>query len=274
MTVSQFQTFRQAGAKPELQGGSVDLSKLGSWQIPETDDAFWHTQYQREPYYVAGRGFGQYRPAYLLGSYAATYQIALHQKFESLEDELRQQWLQAHGSSLLSWEQVRDAVAASWQRTLTESAPAEPLSHSEQNQLKVLLDSGHRFVDQANDYVERAGASMLVDALRRFACEAADLLAQLETTVRAGITKEQLVAPTPIRWMQALRHLWQRTTRAVGSVSLDQVLQYLRDWLESAEALAKQPLPSRVAKVLCHQVLVLRAQSSFYAGTHRMQLSN
>lgn len=274
MIVSQFQTFCQAGAKPELQGGCVDLSKLGSWQMPEAEDAFWHAQYRLEPYFVTGRGFDQYRPAYLLGSYAATYQIALHQKFEGLEDELRQQWLQAQGSSLLSWDQARDAVAAGWQHALTASAQAEPLSNAEQNQLKNLLDSGHRFVDQANDYVEHARASMLVDALRRFACEAADLLTQLETTVKAGTTEVPAVAPAHARWMEALRHLWQRAVRAVGSASLDQVLQYLRDWLESAEALAKQPLPSRVAKVLCHQVLVLRAQSSFYAGTRRMRLSN
>ena len=274
MIVSPFQTFCQPRGRPELQSGSVDLSKLGSWPMPEAEEAFWHVQYQREPYFVTGRGFDQYRPAYLLGSYAATYQIAPRQKFEGLEDELRQQWLQVHGSSLLSWEQVRDAVAASWLRTVTASAPAEPLSNSEQNQFKDLLDSGYRFVEQASDYVEHAGASMLVDALRRFACEACDLLAQLETTVRAGATKELLATPIHARWKQAWYHLWLRAVRAVGSASLDQVLQSLRNWLESAEALAKQPLPSRVAKVLCHQVLVLRAQSSFYAGTHRMKLSN
>lgn len=34
---------------------------------PTEEDAYWRESYQREPYYVGGRTYDQYRPAYELG---------------------------------------------------------------------------------------------------------------------------------------------------------------------------------------------------------------
>ena len=274
MIVAKFRTFYQPGSMPQLTGANVVLSKLDSWKMPEEEDAFWHSQYRLEPYFVAGRSFDQYRPAYLLGSYAAVHQMVPQQRFEFLEDDLRMQWLQAQGSSLLSWEQARDAVVAAWKHKATTPTEVKSLSLAEQSQFTQLLESGHRFVDQANAYVEHADSSMQVDALRRFAHDATDLLAQRESLVRGAEAKTTDPVQAPhAGLLQALQQLWQRAVRAMDSSSLDQVLQYLRAWLESAEALAQQPLPSRVTKVLRHHVMVLRAQTSFYAGTRRMRLN-
>ena len=273
MIVAKFRTFYQPGSMPLLTGANVVLSKLDSWKMPEEEDAFWHSQYRLEPYFVAGRSFDQYRPAYLLGSYAAVHQMVPQQRFEFLEDDLRMQWLQAQGSSLLSWEQARDAVVAAWKYKATTLTEVKSLSLAEKSQFTQLLESGHRFVDQANAYVEHADSSMQVDALRRFAHDATDLLAQLESLVE-GTEAKTITAQTPRpSLLQVLQQLWQRVVRSIGSSSLEQVLQYLRAWLESAEALAQQPLPSRVTKVLRHHVMVLRAQTSFYAGTRRMRLN-
>ena len=273
MIVAKFRTFYQPGSMPQLTGANVVLSKLDSWKMPEEEDAFWHSQYRLEPYFVAGRSFDQYRPAYLLGSYAAVHQMVPQQRFEFLEDDLRMQWLQAQGSSLLSWEQARDAVVAAWKYKATTLTEVKSLSLAEKSQFTQLLESGQRFVDQANAYVEHADSSMLVDALRRFTHEATDLLAQLESLVEGSEAKTVAAQAPRLGLLQVLQQLWQRVVRAVDSSSLEQVLQYLRAWLESAEALAQQPLPSRVTKVLRHHVMVLRAQTSFYAGTRRMRLN-
>ena len=77
-------------------------------QMPEAEEAFWHERYTCEPYFVPGRGFDQYYPAYLLGWQAGRYRArqtasGRSRSFESLEAELRQHWSRHCGGSLLDY---------------------------------------------------------------------------------------------------------------------------------------------------------------------------
>lgn len=83
-------------------------------------DAFWHDHYHLQPYYVSGRGYDQYRPAYELGWKAA---VQYPGDLNSVLPVLEAQWPGAKGTSLLAWRQVSKAVQAAWERMrLTDSA--------------------------------------------------------------------------------------------------------------------------------------------------------
>ena len=121
--------------------------------MPEAQEAFWHTQYTFEPYFVAGRGFDQYAPAYLLGWQAGREQGDSQQgspSFESQENELRARWLQAHGSSLLDWAQVKAAVKAAFRRTVALQKLEEqlkPLGDTAKMGLALVLQAGQSFAE-------------------------------------------------------------------------------------------------------------------------------
>lgn len=76
-------------------------------------DAFWHDHYHLQPYYVSGRGYDQYRPAYELGWKAA---VQYPGDLASVLPVLETQWPGAKGTSLLAWRQVSSAVQAAWER--------------------------------------------------------------------------------------------------------------------------------------------------------------
>lgn len=84
-------------------------------------DAYWHEAFSRESYYVNGRGYDQYRPAYALGWLAA--QTWPGEEFAALEARLERQWDTEHGSSFLDWREVREAVMAGWRYARTEQVP-------------------------------------------------------------------------------------------------------------------------------------------------------
>lgn len=76
-------------------------------------DMFWHDHYHLQPYYVNGRGYDQYRPAYEMGWKAAAQYPG---DFASLAPVLEGLWSQRSAGSLLSWRQVCGAVKAAWER--------------------------------------------------------------------------------------------------------------------------------------------------------------
>ena len=90
-------------------------------------DAFWHDHYHLQPYYVSGRGYDQYRPAYEMGWKAA---VQYPGNFASVLPVLEAQWPTSKGSSLLAWHQVASAVQAAWER-MRQSDPAIGLSQVE-----------------------------------------------------------------------------------------------------------------------------------------------
>ena len=51
---------RGCGRRPGWQGGCRAVN-------PTEEDAYWRETYHREPYYVGGRTYDQYRPAYGAG---------------------------------------------------------------------------------------------------------------------------------------------------------------------------------------------------------------
>lgn len=90
-------------------------------------DEFWHDHYHLESYYVNGRGYDQYRPAYELGWRAA---MQYPGDFASVMPVLEAQWQGHSGASLLDWRQVSRAVQAAWER-MRHADPMVGLSHAQ-----------------------------------------------------------------------------------------------------------------------------------------------
>lgn len=90
-------------------------------------DIYWHDHYHLEPYYVNGRGYDQYRPAYELGWTAA---VQHRGDFDAVMPLLEAQWPQRSAGSLLSWPQVCAAVRAGWER-MRQAEPEGALSQLE-----------------------------------------------------------------------------------------------------------------------------------------------
>lgn len=80
---------------------------------PTDEEAHWRDNYQREPYYEAGRTFDDYGPAYRLGLAArADYSGT----FDQTESRLATHWNVRKDSSSLSWVQAKLATRAAWGR--------------------------------------------------------------------------------------------------------------------------------------------------------------
>lgn len=80
---------------------------------PTVEDAYWRESYDREPYYVKGRAYDEYRPAYELGwSSVSRYDG----DFDAVEPNLARDWGTARSTSRLEWEEARPAARAAWER--------------------------------------------------------------------------------------------------------------------------------------------------------------
>ncbi|CAB5691491.1 Domain of uncharacterised function (DUF2383) [Delftia tsuruhatensis] len=106
-----------AGAAVGAVAGAVvgGLAGKGAAEAvnPTVEDAYWRDAYQHEPYYVAGRSYEEYRPAYELGWSAAARPDA---DFDAFESEWERQWTSRRGTSHLEWDQARPAARAAWDR--------------------------------------------------------------------------------------------------------------------------------------------------------------
>ncbi|MDB5730771.1 MAG: hypothetical protein JWQ03_666 [Variovorax sp.] len=80
---------------------------------PTAEDTHWRENYDREPYYEAGRSYDDYRPAYEMGW---SGRVAGDADFDTAEPALSSEWNRRRGSSSLDWSQARHASRAAWDR--------------------------------------------------------------------------------------------------------------------------------------------------------------
>lgn len=89
---------------------------------PTVEDAYWRSQYTKEPYYTRDGRYEDYHPAYS----AAYRNYGEHhgRKFDEIEPTLRADYEMNRGDSTLGWGRVRDASRAAWDR-LERAIPGE-----------------------------------------------------------------------------------------------------------------------------------------------------
>jgi hypothetical protein len=81
---------------------------------PDTEDAYWQSQYQNENYYEAGSKYDDYRSAYRTGYEG--YGRYGDRKFDEVENDLRNDWERAKGNTQMAGDKAKHAVKAAWHR--------------------------------------------------------------------------------------------------------------------------------------------------------------
>lgn len=79
---------------------------------PTAYNAYWKDNYRTANYYVAGREWNDYQPAYKLGydSYAKYH----GRPYNDVEADIARSWDATKGNSRLAWEEAKSAVRDGW----------------------------------------------------------------------------------------------------------------------------------------------------------------
>jgi hypothetical protein len=80
---------------------------------PKLEDDYWRGAFLREPYYLSGRTFEDYGPAYRLGYEGYSRYGGSYDRFEN---RLADDWNAIKGQSRLTWNEARSATRAAWHR--------------------------------------------------------------------------------------------------------------------------------------------------------------
>ena len=102
-----------AGAVIGAVAGGLGGKAVAESINPTAEEAYWRENYQREPYYQAGRTYEDYAPAYRLGVQGRT---TYEGEFDDIENRLASDWDSRRESSTLSWFEARSASRAAWDR--------------------------------------------------------------------------------------------------------------------------------------------------------------
>jgi hypothetical protein len=230
-------------------------------KLTEPVDAYWHDRYFTEPYFVAGRGYDQYRPAYALGWTAALEPEHAQQDFAAVEAHLEERWERVHGSSLLHWSQVRDAAEDSW-RQARHKAPAQsvatPLGLQSTALLNAVLALGRQAHARLGECMNPMPQGLIGQVLARHFNASQILVEDLERAIDSsgGVV-------LPVRdGRAALRRnsFWDGLLgREEGpDYVLDQAESCQQQWLSAYEAAEQSRLPKPLSEILQRQSLMLR----------------
>ena len=158
---------------------------------PTEEDAFWRESFHREPYYVGGRTYEQYRPAYELGwSSVDRYEG----DFDAVEPRLADDWRARHAAGL-AWADVRPATRTAWERA---SRASQGLHSGLNSDRPMDVADNEDVVDVLNDLLESSrdgeygfaacaehtDSEQLKGVFQRHARECAGAVVELEHEVR------------------------------------------------------------------------------------------
>jgi hypothetical protein len=251
-------------------------ARTGSQRVglPDAEDLFWHEHYLSEPYFVAGRGYDQYQPAYALGWLAAQRPSAqpgaaaspetCRQEFAAREPELCARWSREHASSFLTWPQARLAVKAAWDRARLPCAlaPAVWLSTETAQRVQMAISAGQRVQQRYEACLDAQPEGLLLSVLERFARENPVLLRELEQAflplspdLSRSNTRHRMGA-----WYKQIGEMvaaW-RNPHLAGQSPVDALTDELQAWLDIYARIDTDALPLQAAQVVRRQVLLVR----------------
>ena len=152
---------------------------------PTEEDAYWREAYPREPYYVGGRSYEEYRPAYELGWSAVD---RYEGDFEAIEPRLADDWRARHTDGL-AWTDARPATRAAWERASgvhpLDDHPMELMDNEDViDVLNDLLESARDGEYGFRTCAEQTDSGELKDIFLRHSRECAAAALELEHEVR------------------------------------------------------------------------------------------
>ena len=155
---SRSRTYSSIGLNaPEVQPCTLHMQ-----YVEQIENAYWMAHFATQSYYVPGRSYDQYQPAFQLGWRSALKAPDI--SFAECETQLERAWLSKKTSSLLSWREVRDAVQDAWvhgvgqmenlQQRVADNAPKSPsleVLQSLHSQTLDLVEQLHQLHGLQND---------------------------------------------------------------------------------------------------------------------------
>lgn len=165
--------------------GGLAGKAAGEAVNPTNEDAYWRENYQREPYFVGGRTYDEYRPAYELGwSSVGRYEG----DYDAIEPRLADDWRARHGDAGLAWTDARPAARAAYERAYN-SRPLEVAGDIDNDDV---IDTLNDLLESARDgeygfhaSAEHAESGQLKGIFQRHSRECAAAAAELEREIRA-----------------------------------------------------------------------------------------
>ncbi len=98
------------GVVGAVAGGAAGHA-AGEAVNPTEEAAFWRDNYNKRPYYVTGKPYSEYEPAYRYGWESAARPEYRGRKFNEVEGDLEKGWDKAKGTTGRAWHDVKDATA-------------------------------------------------------------------------------------------------------------------------------------------------------------------
>jgi len=103
------------GVVGAVAGGAAGHA-AGEAVNPTEEAAFWRDNYKKRPYYVTGKAYDEYEPAYRYGWESAARPEYRDRKFNEVEGDLEKGWDKAKGTTGRAWHDVKDATRDAWDR--------------------------------------------------------------------------------------------------------------------------------------------------------------
>lgn len=230
------------------------MLELQMRMLQDTESVYWHAHFAQEPYYVQGRSFDQYAPAFALGTQAALrYPDA---QFADIQTQLEHQWSESHGESKLPWSEVALAVHAAWRHAqqrsqeLEQSEVAAAWSMESMQALEQLQVQAHQLSAQlmhcqrvpmnpfAAQVIARHGSQ-----LEKFADA---LMKQLPASYTSAAAQDVQAASWRQRWMSWVKRYAHQNPEWVFATCA----QREHALIAAYELLLTQPLPMYVQRLL------------------------
>ena len=101
-----------------LPGGAAGHA-AGEAVNPTVEAEYWRQNYNKRPYYMTGKAYSEYEPAYRYGWESAARPEYRGRKFQEVESDLEKGWEKTKGKTAQSWHEVKDATRDAWDRIRT-----------------------------------------------------------------------------------------------------------------------------------------------------------
>ncbi len=102
------------GAAVGAIAGGLAGKGVGEMVDPTVEDTYWRENHRNEPYYSKDRDYDFYGPAYRAGYEGRVKYDG--RKFDEVESDLQSDYARYYGGDMSSWDEVRPASRAAWDR--------------------------------------------------------------------------------------------------------------------------------------------------------------
>lgn len=263
----------RAVGRTSVETLSVPTTDIQMRFVAEIESAYWHAHFSKLSFYVAGRSYDQYEPAFKLG-----WESALQKPDASFEDFLpwlESQWMAQRTSSLLPWREVHTAIKAAWMharvqmQTLHERKPTMLCGQEVMGVLQSLRTSCLVLSAELKSF----GGLAATGSLPKIMGHHARLMQNFVRGLEALGVQEASIGVLPSLWSIQARGQWillkLRLMDSPADFLLARCEQRERGLLTAYQDALRKNLPQDAKGVLQHQSRQLQAHLNTLCWTQK-----